>query len=134
MVDIWPLVRDRRRSSGSFGRIEIRSSSEDSQFIMLRNRSRFPLKRMMLLATQPEEPVTTKRPSFFPASAGLGSPGLPLAGGALSAFMVPATAMVNGPFLFLEGSILISGDVRFVVAKLLPLVASSFSAVAPVPD
>ena len=61
IVDIWRRESDSRRSSGSLGRIEIRSSSELSQFIILRNRSLFPLKETMLFATQPEEPTTTNR-------------------------------------------------------------------------
>src|ERR1700757_3838482 len=50
------------RSSGSFGRIEIRSSSEASQLIVFRARSLFPLKRRKPLAAQDELPTTTKRP------------------------------------------------------------------------
>ncbi len=51
-----------RRSSCSFGRIEIRSSSEDSQFIMFNIRFRFPLKRRNELDIQRELPTTMKRP------------------------------------------------------------------------
>src|SRR5579872_5983518 len=47
---------------GSLGRIEIKSSSAESQFIMFRNRSRLPLNRISELPTQVELPTTTKRP------------------------------------------------------------------------
>src|SRR5713101_6791010 len=108
--DICRLVRFKRRSSGSLGRIEIRSSSELSQFIMFRNRSRFPLKRRMLFDTQLELPTTTNRPSFAVA------------------FTVPAAAMASGPFLSFFGSMRISAELRLLVAKLLSEVANSFSA------
>src|SRR5713226_6492318 len=96
--DICRLERLKGRSCGSLGRIEIRSSSELSQFIMFRNRSRLPLKRRMLLATQLELPTATKRPSLAPD------------------FTVPAAARVNGPFLSFFGSIRISAEPRFLVA------------------
>ena len=54
-----------RRSSGSFGRIEIKSSSEESQFIAFIARSLLPLNVRNELATQEELPTTTKRPSEF---------------------------------------------------------------------
>src|SRR5581483_7742126 len=47
---------------GSLGRIEIRSSSAESQFIIFKNRSRLPWKRMSELPSQVELPTTTKRP------------------------------------------------------------------------
>src|SRR6266446_8962271 len=113
--DICRLERFKRRSSGSLGRIEIRSSSELSQFIMFRNRSRFPLNRRILLAIQLELPTTTKRPSLAVA------------------FTVPAAASGSGPFLSFFGSMRISAELRFVVAKLLSEVENSFSAEAPEP-
>ena len=45
-------VKLMRRSSGSLGRIEIRSSSDDSQFIMFSTRSRLPLNRRKELEAQ----------------------------------------------------------------------------------
>ena len=59
---ICAFVNVNRRSSGSFGRIEIRSSSEESQFNIFSAKSRLPLNRSILLATQPELPTTTNRP------------------------------------------------------------------------
>src|SRR5579859_829022 len=98
IIDICRRDSISRRSSGSLGRIEIKSSSELSQFIMLRNRSRLPLKRRMLLAAQLELPTATKRPSLAPV------------------FTVPAAASVSGPFLSFFGSMRISAELRFVVA------------------
>src|SRR5262245_20310636 len=112
IVDIWRLERFNRRSSCSLGRIEIRSSSELSQFIMFKNRSRFPLNRRILLATQFELPTTTKRPSLEP-------------------FTVPAAPSGSGPFLSFFGSTRISAELRFVVAKLLSEVENNFSAEPP---
>src|SRR5207245_6775639 len=43
---IWARVMVIRRSSFSFGRMEIRSSSDESQFMAFKARSRLPLKRM----------------------------------------------------------------------------------------
>src|SRR6266571_713601 len=113
--DICRLERLNGRSCGSLGRIEIRSSSELSQFIMFRNRSRFPLKRRILLATQLELPTTTNRPSFAVA------------------LTVPAAASASGPFLSFFGSMRISAELRLLVAKLLSEVENSFSAEAPEP-
>src|ERR1700737_2470828 len=98
-----------RRSSCSFGRMEIRSSSEDSQFIMFNIRFRFPLKRRNAFAAQRELPTTTNRPWLF---------GLPV-------LYVAAAASVNGPFLSLLASMRISGELRLVVAKLLAEVEKS---------
>ena len=53
------------RSSCGFGRMEIRSSSEESQFIAFNARSLLPLKPRNELAAQEELPTTTKRPSEF---------------------------------------------------------------------
>src|SRR5438094_9324405 len=50
-----------RRSSCSFGRIEIKSSSDDNQSIVFNARSLLPLKRMNELVAQEELPITTKR-------------------------------------------------------------------------
>src|SRR6185369_7727058 len=63
-------------SAGSLGRIEIRSSSALSQFIMFRNRSRLPLNRRKLLAIHAELPTTTKRPlpEYVPAAASTSGP------------------------------------------------------------
>src|ERR1039458_7871634 len=91
-----------RRSSGSFGRIEIRSSSEESQLMAFSARSRLPLKRMKVLAAHNELPTTTKRPcEFF-----------------LPVFRVPATASVSGPFLFWRSLGFIAGGSNFEVARL----------------
>src|SRR6202030_3226112 len=100
----------RRRSSGSFGRIEIRSSSEDIQFIMLRNRSRLPLNRRKKFATQLDEPVTINRPA------------------PLSPIYVPAAPNTNGPFWSL-GPRLISAEVRLVVANAFSDVSNNFSTI-----
>src|SRR5713101_4346691 len=54
-----------RRSSGSLGRMEIKSSSEESQFMAFRAKSELPLKLMKELAAQAELPMTTKRPWEF---------------------------------------------------------------------
>src|SRR5438094_10526307 len=51
-----------RRSSCSFGRIEIKSSSDDSQSIVFSARSLLPLKRIKEFAAQEELPMTTNRP------------------------------------------------------------------------
>src|SRR5688572_20303440 len=85
------------RSSGAFGRIEIRSSSEVSQFTMFRKRSRLPLKRMKLLLAHIEPPTTTKRPGVVP-------------------LYVPAAASVSGPFLSVLGSRRIAPELRLLVA------------------
>ena len=53
------------RSSGGFGRMEIKSSSEESQFIAFIARSLLPLNERKEFATQEELPTTTKRPSEF---------------------------------------------------------------------
>src|SRR6476646_10505660 len=56
------------RSSGAFGRIEIRSSSDDSQFTMFPKRSRLPSCReaIRLFDAQNEVPVTITRPGEPP--------------------------------------------------------------------
>src|ERR1017187_512503 len=100
----------RGRSSGALGRMEMRSSSAVSQLIMLRNRSRLPLNRMKLLPAHMELPTTTNRPGVVP-------------------LYVPAAARVSGPFLSFLGSMRMEPEARLVVAKLLALVAKSFSTV-----
>src|SRR5215469_6780830 len=102
--------RFRGRSSGDLGRIEIRSSSAESQLIILRNRSRLPLKRMKLLPSHWELPTTTKRPCGEPLN-------------------VPAAPSRSGPFLSFLGSIRTSPELRLVVAKLFSLVENSFCTV-----
>src|SRR4030081_2516791 len=90
----------KRRSSGSLGRIEIRSSSADSQFIIFKNKSRLPASRKYVFATQLDEPTTTNRPP---------PPSLP-------ELYVPAAPSTNGPFLS-EEDCLISAAARLFVAK-----------------
>src|SRR5579859_2387988 len=51
-----------RRSSRSLGRIEIKSSSEESQLMVFKARSLLPLKFRKPLASQEELPTTTNRP------------------------------------------------------------------------
>ena len=72
-----------RRSSGSLGRMEIKSSSDASQSMAFNARSRFPLKLMKEFSAHEELPTTTNRPSEF----------------SLPVLYVPAAAMVSGPFL-----------------------------------
>src|SRR5262245_27687477 len=62
IILIWFRLSASRLSSGSLGRIEIRSSSDESQLIMFRLRSRLPLNRIQLLAMKPDDPTTTTRP------------------------------------------------------------------------
>ena len=63
---IWAWFKLSCWDSGVFGRIDIKSSSSESQLIMLRNKSAFPLKLIMALMANREVPTTTKRPfSFF---------------------------------------------------------------------
>src|SRR5256885_8017517 len=80
----WALVIVIRRSSGSFGRIEIKSSSDESQFTVFNAKSRFPLKPKNPLAAHSELPITTKRPCEF----------------SLPGLYVPAAPIGIGPFLF----------------------------------
>src|SRR5215467_8055318 len=54
-----------RRSSCRLGRIEIKSSSEESQLIALSAKSSLPLKPMKRFAAHVELPITTKRPCEF---------------------------------------------------------------------
>ncbi len=98
------------RSSVSLGRMEIRSSSEDSQLTMFENRSRLPSWRepVKLLVAQVEEPMTTKRPGVVPE-------------------YVPAAASVSGPFLPFLGSTCPPGPIS-VTAMLSSLVPKSFVA------
>src|SRR5712664_4163086 len=59
-----PLVILSGRSEGAFGRMEIRSSSDESQFTMLTIKSLFPSERdpTMPFCAASEVPRTTKRP------------------------------------------------------------------------
>src|ERR1039457_6503346 len=77
------------RFSSSFGRIEIKSSSDASQLIVFIAKSLLPLKLRNELAAHDELPITTKRPweSCLPVS------------------YVPVAAMVSGPFLFFGSSV-----------------------------
>src|SRR5580692_2450138 len=100
-----------RRSSGCFGRMEIKSSSDASQLMAFNARSSLPLKLIKLLAAQEELPTTTKRPCEFP---------FPL-------LYVPAAAMVSGPFLFLGSLTLTLAELRLLVARLLLEESKSFS-------
>ncbi len=61
-------VSVRRRSSASFGRIEIRFSCCDSQPTVFMNRSRLPWMPSAPLAAKSESPITTTRVSGFGAS------------------------------------------------------------------
>ena len=83
-----------RRSSCGLGRMEIKSSSEASQFTAFNARSPLPLKPRKRFAAHEELPVTTKRPSEF---------GLPV-------LYVPAAAMVSGPLRLLGSATLTSGN------------------------
>src|SRR5437763_16428130 len=78
MFDSCVAVSIMRRSSASFGRIEIRLSCCDSQPIVFMNRSRLPGTPSVLLAAKSESPITATRVSGFGAS---GSPGVGGAGG-----------------------------------------------------
>src|SRR5437879_7273228 len=91
-----------RRSSCSFGRMEIRSSSDESQFMAFKARSRLPLKRRNELAAHPELPMTTKRPCEF----------------CFPVLYVPAAPMVIGPFLFFGSLGSIRGESSLFVARL----------------
>src|SRR5712671_3568706 len=91
------------RSSGGLGRMEIKSSSEDNQFMAFNARSPLPLKARKELAAHWELPTTTKRPSLS----------------GLSVVNVPAAPRGSGPFLFLGSSGLKDAEDRFSVARLL---------------
>src|SRR5437879_7774040 len=91
------------RSSWGLGRIEIKSSSDESQFTAFSARSSLPLNPRKRFAAQPELPITTKRPSEF----------------SFPVLYVPAAAIVSGPFLFLGSRTLTSGALKLLVAKLL---------------
>src|SRR5947209_4511679 len=106
-----------RRSSCSRGRIEIRSSSDDSQFSAFSARSRLPLKARNEFAAQPELPNTTKRPSTF----------------SLPVLYEPAAAMGKGPFLFLGSLGSIWLELKFVVATLVSQELNNLSTVVWLP-
>src|ERR1039458_6902989 len=116
MVDSFCVVSVSGRSSGSLGRIEIRSSSEDSQLIMLPSRSRLPSERepRMLFCAHSEVPTTMNRP-----------------GAAL--LNVAATPRVSGPFFPFFGSIAPPGPTP-VTATLSSVVPNSFETVVLSPD
>src|SRR5579871_336113 len=108
---ICPFVIVMRRSSSGFGRIEIKSSSEESQLIVFSARSSLPLKLTKRLDTHDELPTTTNRPWEF----------------SFPVLYVPAAASVNGPCLFLGSFKLIFGELRSLVARLLLEESKSFS-------
>src|SRR6266849_4303859 len=106
------LVMLSGRSSGAFGRIEIKSSSDESQFTMLTIKSRLPSERepTMPFCAASEVPRTTKRPWDEP-------------------LRVPATASVSGPFFPFVGSTAPRALME-VVATLASVVATSLEIVA----
>src|SRR5713101_3273089 len=106
------LVMLSGRSSGDFGRMEIRSSSEESQLTMLTMRSRLPSERepARLFCAAREVPTTTKRPWGEPPR-------------------VPATASVSGPFFPFVGSTAPRALME-LVATLASVVATSFERTA----
>src|SRR5713226_1973185 len=110
------LVMFSGRSSGDFGRIEIKSSSEESQLTMLTIKSRLPSERdpAMLFCAACEVPTTTKRPC-----------------GEL--LKVPATASVSGPFFPFVGSTAPRALIE-VVATLASVVATSLESVVLLTD
>src|SRR5215469_3497746 len=99
-----------RRSSGAFGRMEIRSSSDESQFTALEARSSLPLNPIKRFAAHEELPTTTNRPWEF----------------SLPVLYVPAAARVSGPFLFLGSFTLIAGELKLLVARLVLELSNSF--------
>src|SRR6266851_1999660 len=107
-----PVVIFSGRSSGAFGRMEIKSSSEESQLTMFTIKSRLPSERdpVMLFCAAREVPTTTKRPCGEPLS-------------------VSATASVSGPFFPFVGSTAPRALID-VVATLASVVATSFESVA----
>src|SRR5215831_17958532 len=98
--------------SGSFGRIEMRSSSEDSQLTMFVNRSRLPNRfdPARLFTAHCDVLVTINRLLVFPLDT------------------VPAAAMVSGPFLPFLISIAPPAPMS-LTATLLSVVPNSFSTV-----
>src|SRR3954452_7120446 len=94
MFDSCVAVSVMRRSSGSFGRIEIRLSCCDSQPIVFMNRSRLPGTPSVPLAAKSESPIIATRVSGFGAS---GWPGL--GGVAPPAGADAADPSTIGPFL-----------------------------------
>src|SRR5580704_14551636 len=93
--------------------MEMRSSSDDSQLMVFKARSRFPLNGKNPLAAHKELPTTTNRPCEF----------------SLPVLNVPATAMVIGPFLFFGSLGSILSESNFVVERLLSELENSFSTV-----
>src|ERR1700691_4371998 len=100
-----------RRSSCCLGRIEIISSSDDSQFTVFNARSLLPLKPRKLFAAHEELPVTTNRPCEF----------------CLPVLYVPAAAIVSGPLRLLGSATVTSGELRLEVARLVLDESNSFS-------
>src|SRR4029077_8700359 len=94
MLVSWVAVSVIRRSSASFGRIEIRLSCCDSQPIVFMNRSRLPWIPRPEFASKSESPITATRGSGFGASGA--SPGF---GAADATGAVTAAAIEIGPFL-----------------------------------
>src|ERR1700744_1647070 len=110
MIRMALPVTFRRRSSICLGRIEMRSSSDVSQFIMLRIRSRLATgAERMLLATQVELPTTTMRPWFVPGPT------------------VETAPSANGPFFAVARSESLIGNFGFVREELSVEVEKSFS-------
>src|SRR5229473_3862521 len=110
------LVMLSGRSSGAFGRMEIRSSSEESQFTMLTIKSRLPSERdpTMPFCAASEVPRTTNCPCGEPPR-------------------VPATARVSGPFFPFVGSTAPRALME-VVATLASVVSTSFESVVLLTD
>src|SRR4051812_8533278 len=118
MFDSCVAVSVMRRSSGSFGRIEIRLSCCDSQPIVFMNRSRLPGTPSVPLAAKSESPITATRVSGLGAS---GSPGFGGAAGAAAADTAEPSGI--GPFLSpfdssSDTSPLVINDFRSVSAQL----------------
>src|ERR1700735_5143688 len=112
-MDNWLRVIVSLRSSGAFGRIEIRSSAEASQSTALSARSLFPLKGRKEFAAHDELPTTTNRPCES----------------CLPVLYVPAAAIVIGPFLFFGSFGSIAGEFKLVVARLVVEESNNFCTV-----
>src|SRR6202521_5641626 len=107
----WVMVT--RRFSVGLGRMEIRSSSDDSQFMALSAKSRLPLKLMKEFAAQDALPITTNRPCEF----------------SLPVLYEPAAAIASGPFLFFGSLGSMFGESSLLVAKLVSEDENNFSTV-----
>src|SRR4051794_19666469 len=131
MFDSCVAVSVMRRSSGSFGRIEIRLSCCDSQPIVFMNRSRLPGTPSVPFDAKSESPITARRVSGFGASA---SPGLGGVAGATAADTAEPSAI--GPFLSplpssSDTAPLVINDFRSVSAQLRGPVSMNGCAVWP---